>query len=220
MRRLKRLLTGVCLAALLAAAVMPAAAGAQDTEQTADNTSVEARSANGVTIMSEGNRVPTFEAGKSTTWTLIVHNNSGVDLTNAVLAPSLGEKNEEWPFITDYQSYAQELNIKNGESQAVSFEFTQREDVATSRHTLPPVYMCRETRTHMFPRNSMQIRLRSLKRCRNLRLTMNRSPIRATRSSETAWISLRRTQAALATEALRSAAEAVPVRKALLPCRG
>lgn len=136
MRRLRRLLTGVCLAALLAAAVMPAAAGAQDTEQTADNTSVEARSANGVTIMSEGNRVPTFEAGKSTTWTLIVHNNSGVDLTNAVLSPSLGEKNEEWPFITDYQSYAQELNIKNGESQAVSFEFTQREDVATSRHTL------------------------------------------------------------------------------------
>ena len=78
MRRLRRLLTGVCLAALLAAAVMPAAAGAQDTEQTADNTSVEARSANGVTIMSEGNRVPTFEAGRSTTWTLIVHNNSEI----------------------------------------------------------------------------------------------------------------------------------------------
>lgn len=80
--------------------------------------------------------MPTFEAGKSTTWTLIVHNNSGVDLTDAVLSPSLGNTNEEWPFNTEYQSYAKELNIESGKSQEVSFEFTQREDVTTSRHTL------------------------------------------------------------------------------------
>ena len=135
MRRLRRILAGVCLAALLAAVSMPAGVQAEEVQKEGQP-SVEAKSASGITIVSQDNRVPTFEAGKATTWTLIVHNNSGVDLTNAVLSPSLGDTNEEWPFNTEYQSYAQELNIKNGESQAVSFEFTQREDVATSRHTL------------------------------------------------------------------------------------
>lgn len=133
MRRLRRILAGVCLAALLAAVSMPAGVQAEEVQKEGQP-SVEAKSASGITIVSQDNRVPTFEAGKATTWTLIVHNNSGVDLTNAVLSPSLGDTNEEWPFNTEYQSYAQELNIKNGESQAVSFEFTQREDVATSRH--------------------------------------------------------------------------------------
>lgn len=135
MRRLRRLLTGVCLAALLATVVIPAGVQAEDAQQVSE-TGVEAKIGNGITIVSEDNRVPTFEAGKSTTWTLIVHNNSGADLNNALLSPSLGEKNEEWPFNTEYQSYTRELNIKNGDSQAVSFEFTQREDVPTSRHTL------------------------------------------------------------------------------------
>ena len=135
MKRLRRLLAGVCLAALLATVMMPAKIQAEEV-QTQENTSVEAKGASGISIMSEGNKVPTFEAGKSTTWTLIVHNNSGVDLTDAVLSPSLGNTNEEWPFNTEYQSYAKELNIESGKSQEVSFEFTQREDVTTSRHTL------------------------------------------------------------------------------------
>lgn len=135
MRRLKRLLTGVCLAALLATVMIPAGAQAEDVSPQSE-TDVEARIGNGITIESKENRVPTFEAGKSTAWTLIVHNNSGKDLTDAVLSPSLGDKNEEWPFNTEYQSYTRELDIKNGDSQEVSFEFTQREDVQTSRHTL------------------------------------------------------------------------------------
>ena len=137
MRRLRKLLMGVCLAALLVTVMTPAGVLAEDVQKGDDEAvGVGAKNGNGITIASEENRVPTFEAGKSTTWTLIVHNNSGVDLNNAVLSPSLGDKNEEWPFNTEYQSYARELNIKNGESQAVSFEFTQREDVPTSRHTL------------------------------------------------------------------------------------
>lgn len=135
MKRLRRLLAGVCLAALFVTAAMPAGARAEEV-QTEEQPSADVKRASGITITSQDNRVPTFEAGKATTWTLIVHNNSGADLTNAVLSPSLGNTNEEWPFNTEYQSYAQVLNIKNGESQAVSFEFTQREDVATSRHTL------------------------------------------------------------------------------------
>lgn len=134
MRIIRRLFAGVCLAALLVTMVMPA--GVRAEEETPDSASAQAVSGSGLTIMSKDNRVPTFEAGKATTWILIVHNNSGADLNNAVLSPSMGEKNEEWPFISEYQSYSKELNIKAGESQEVSFEFTQREDVATSRHTL------------------------------------------------------------------------------------
>ena len=136
MRVVRRLFAGVCLAALLMTVVMPAGVRAQEDVKTENDRSAEAKSASGIAITSKENRVPTFEAGKSTTWILVVHNNSGADLTNAVLSPSLGDKNEEWPFNTEYQSYAENLNIKNGESQEVSFAFTQREDVPTMRHTL------------------------------------------------------------------------------------
>ena len=167
MRRLRRLLTGVCLAALLATVVIPAGVQAEDAQQ-ASETDVEAKIGNGITIVSEDNRVPTFEAGKSTTWTLIVHNNSGADLNNALLSPSLGEKNEEWPFNTEYQSYTRELNIKNGDSQAVSFEFTQREDVPTSRHTLQYNLYAKEARMQLFRRNSMLIPRQNRQKCHSL----------------------------------------------------
>ena len=94
MRRLRKLLMGVCLAALLVTVMTPGKTLAEDVQKGDDEAvGVGAKNGNGITIASEENRVPTFEAGKSTTWTLIVHNNSGVDLNNAVLSPSLGDKN-------------------------------------------------------------------------------------------------------------------------------
>ncbi len=123
MRVLKRILTGICMTVMLAAAVSPVNVSA-------------APEAGEITITSEDNKVPTFKAGEKMTWKLTVHNNSATEAINAVLSPSLGEKNEEWPFITEYQSYKAELSINPGESQEIPFEFTQREDVGTARHTL------------------------------------------------------------------------------------
>ena len=143
MRNLKRLLTGVCMAAVLAATAGPAgmaevnASGIGDKAQEVAEAGTASRAAGGIVVKSEENRVPTFKAGEAKVWKLTIHNNSEEALTNVVIAPKLGEKNDEWPFRTEYQSYEKSVeNIAPGESAAVEFEFVQRDDVATSRHII------------------------------------------------------------------------------------
>lgn len=123
MKRLKKLLMGVCMAALLAGITGPA--------------DIMAASGGSVTVTSDGNKAPTFTTEGAQEWTLVVHNNSDQALSNAVIAPRLGDTNDEWPFKTEYQNYAQRIEeIPAGESVPVTFVFEQREDVATARHTL------------------------------------------------------------------------------------
>ena len=91
----------------------------------------------GITIESKENKVPTYKAGEKRTWTFTVTNNSGSPMNNVMVTPDLGDNNDVWPFKTEMQSYQKNLGtLKNGESKDVAFDFTQREDVPTSRYTL------------------------------------------------------------------------------------
>lgn len=123
MKLVKKLLMGLCVAALMAGMV--------------GSVTIMAAPSGSVTVTSDGNKAPTFTTEGAQEWTLIVHNGSNVPLSNAVIAPRLGDTNDEWPFKTEYQNYAQRIEeIPAGESVPVTFVFEQREDVATSRHTL------------------------------------------------------------------------------------
>ena len=97
---------------------------------------VQAGSA-GITIESKDNKVPTYKAGEKKTWTFTVTNHSGNPMNNVTVTPDLGDSNDVWPFKTEMQSYQKNLGtLENGKSKDVSFDFTQREDVPTSRYTL------------------------------------------------------------------------------------
>ena len=97
---------------------------------------VQAASA-GITIESKDNKVPTYKAGEKKTWTFTVTNHSDNPMNNVTVTPDLGDNNGVWPFKTEMQSYQKNLGtLENGKSKDVSFDFTQREDVPTSRYTL------------------------------------------------------------------------------------
>ncbi len=92
---------------------------------------------NGIFIESKNNEVPVFEAGKKKNWNFVITNNSGNVLNNVTITPDLGDKNEDWPFKTEKQSYQKSLGtLKEGQPQEVSFEFIQRDDVPTKRYKL------------------------------------------------------------------------------------
>ena len=58
-------------------------------------------------------------------------------MNNVTVTPDLGDDNDVWPFKTEMQSYQQNIGtLENGKSKDVAFDFTQREDVQTSRYTL------------------------------------------------------------------------------------
>ena len=92
---------------------------------------------NGIFIESKNNEAPVFEAGKKKNWNFVITNNSGNVLNNVTITPDLGDKNEDWPFKTEKQSYQKSLGtLKEGQPQEVSFEFIQRDDVPTKRYKL------------------------------------------------------------------------------------
>ena len=92
---------------------------------------------NGIFIESKNNEAPVFEAGKKKNWNFVITNNSGNVLNNVTITPDLGDKNEDWPFKTEKQSYQKSLGtLKKGQPQEVSFEFIQRDDVPTKRYKL------------------------------------------------------------------------------------
>lgn len=131
MRVVRRLFAGVCLAALLMTVVMPAGVRAQEADP------VESKSAGGIEIRSDEDRAPTYKAGETKIWRFTIHNNTDSTLQGVVISPNLGDTNEEWPFVTEYQSYAKAVgDIAAGTAVPVEFEFTQREDVATARHKI------------------------------------------------------------------------------------
>ncbi len=143
MRNLKRFLTGVCMAALLTTMAGPVKIMAEDASGITSEAPVSAengsasRAAGAIIVKSEENRVPTFKAGEAKVWKLTIHNNSGDSLANVVIAPMMGDTNDEWPFKTEYQSYERTIEeIPAGGYAPVEFEFVQREDVTTARHTI------------------------------------------------------------------------------------
>lgn len=93
--------------------------------------------AEGITIVSKDNKVPTYKAGEKKTWTFTVTNHSDTVMNHVAITPDLGENNDVWPFKTEMQSYQKDLGtLAAGQSRDVAFDFTQREDVPTSRYTL------------------------------------------------------------------------------------
>lgn len=90
-----------------------------------------------VSVKSENNKVPVYKAGQSQKWAFTVTNNTDGEVRDIVVRPELGDTADVWPFQTDWQDY--ECSIKElaeGEQGNITFDFTQREDVPTTRYTL------------------------------------------------------------------------------------
>ena len=123
MKRLKKVLAGFCMAALVVTMVKPA--------------EIQAASPEIITIKAKDNKVPVFQAGQSQKWTITVTNSTSQSLSQVTLAPELGDSGESWPFKTEYQDYKQSVDvIPAGESCDFTFEFVQREDVPSAGYTL------------------------------------------------------------------------------------
>ena len=123
MKRLKKVLAGFCMAALVVMMVKPA--------------EIQAASPEIITIKAKDNKVPVFQAGQSQKWTITVTNSTSQSLSQVALAPELGDSGKSWPFKTEYQDYKQSVDvIPAGESCDFTFEFVQREDVPSARYTL------------------------------------------------------------------------------------
>ena len=76
MKKLKQILSGVFIAALVAVSAVPA--------QKAEAAVPE------LSIASKDNKVPVYQAGKAQKWTLVVSNHTGQDMGNVVIAPERG----------------------------------------------------------------------------------------------------------------------------------
>ena len=123
MKRLKKVLAGFCMAALVVMMVKPA--------------EIQAASPEIITIKAKDNKVPVFQAGQSQKWTITVTNSTSQSLSQVTLAPELGDSGESWPFKTEYQDYKKSVDvIPAGKSCDFTFEFVQREDVPSARYTL------------------------------------------------------------------------------------
>ena len=123
MKRLKKVLAGFCMAALVVMMVKPA--------------EIQAASPEIITIKAKDNKVPVFQAGQSQKWTITVTNSTSQSLSQVALAPELGDSGKSWPFKTEYQDYKQSVDvIPAGKSCDFTFEFVQREDVPSARYTL------------------------------------------------------------------------------------
>lgn len=128
MNKRKKLLTGILLAAMTVTMLVPGKVMAE--EQKTAPTGKE------ITVSQE--KVPTYKAGETQKWEMTIKNNTDKELKNIVVSPDLGDDAEAWPFKTDYQKYESTIETlaRNGE-QKISFDLTQREDVTTTRYTIP-----------------------------------------------------------------------------------
>lgn len=89
-----------------------------------------------ITLASRGNKVPVYQAGKDQKWVIEITNHTDQDIPGARIFPEMGNTNEDWPFVTDYQNYGQIQDLPAGKTVEAAFTFTQREDVPTARYTI------------------------------------------------------------------------------------
>lgn len=84
------------------------------------------------------NKVPTYEYQKAQDFVLEITNIGMEDITNFIIEPVLQkEDDQKWPFKTSYQKYSEKIEkLEPGKSAQVKFNFTQRDDVPTSRYTI------------------------------------------------------------------------------------
>ena len=91
-----------------------------------------------ITIESKNDKVPVYQAGKSQKWSFVVTNHTTEDMKNVVISPDMGDDAYMWPFQTDVQKCRYKIDtLAKESSKEISFEFKQREDVSTTRYTIP-----------------------------------------------------------------------------------
>lgn len=131
MKRVKRWLARICTAAVLLGA-----AGLED---------IPARAAEEVPlplkIEAPENKVQTYQCGEPQDFVLNITNTGTEKVTNIVVSPILKDRGADWPFVTDYQKYVQQLPElgaagTEGSTGSVKFNFTQRDDAGAERYQL------------------------------------------------------------------------------------
>lgn len=130
MNKRKKLLMGILLIAMTVTMFVPGKAMAEGPKpDPADKKPA---------IIVSQEKVPTYKAGETHKWEMTIKNNAGKDLKNIVVSPDLGDDAEAWPFKTDYQKYESTIEtLAKDETKTISFDLTQRDDVGTTRYTIP-----------------------------------------------------------------------------------
>ena len=127
----KRCILGLLAVMLVAGAFPPLMSRA------AEEGTGNAKATQVFTVKSKDNKVPTFQAGETTEWKLVVTNNSENEVENVIVTPQLGDDSKNWPFETEEQDYSKNIGtLPAGHSREVAFKFKQRSDVPTARYTL------------------------------------------------------------------------------------
>ena len=120
MKTMKRLLAVLIVSAVTAAAFMPLPAKAADGD---------------ITLSVPG--VLTYQYQKPQKFVVNVKNNTTNDISNIVVSPDMKDDVSQWPFKTEYQKYEAEIDtLAAGETKPVEFNFTERDDVPSTRFTL------------------------------------------------------------------------------------
>ena len=120
MKTMKRLLAVPIVSAVTAAAFMPMPAKAADGD---------------ITLSVLG--VLTYQYQKPQKFVVNVKNNTTNDISNIVVSPDMKDDVSQWPFKTDYQKYEAKIDtLAAGETKPVEFNFTERDDVPSTRFTL------------------------------------------------------------------------------------
>ena len=120
----KKILAAILAACMMFTLAVPGKAFAAEPEE--------------ITIESKNNKVPVYQVGKSQKWEFVVTNHTDHEMKNIVISPDMGEDADAWPFKTDVQKCRYKVDsLGKGESKDIAFTFQQRDDVPTTRYTLP-----------------------------------------------------------------------------------
>ena len=127
MKRVNRWLAKLCMAVVLL--------GAAGLENLPAKAAEEAPSP--LKIEAPENKVQTYQCGEPQDFVLNITNTGTEKVTNIVVSPILKDRGSDWPFVTDYQKYVQELpELDAGSTGSVKFNFTQRDDAGAERYQL------------------------------------------------------------------------------------
>ncbi len=140
MKRVSRWLARVCIAAVLLGAAGLDAVPVNAKEAEASPLVIETQETP-LVVETPENKVQTYECGVPQDFVLNIRNTGAYRIANIVVSPILKDKGEEWPFVTDYQSYEARLQGLNpggteGDTDSVVFGFTQRDDAGAARYQL------------------------------------------------------------------------------------
>lgn len=134
MKQVKKLAAGILIFALTFSAAGAENIQAAPAEQKAEKA---AKIASPIALSIPEDKVPSYKAGEKKNFTLNVENTGEETLTDICIEPKLRKNADKWPFKTEYQNYGETIEkLEKGEKEEVTFVFTAREDVKTTRYAL------------------------------------------------------------------------------------